>query len=412
MTASKRLPARFNLLTVIIWLLVAAAICFILWQVITRISGSNLPVSTATPNQTLVYRTIAALMTAQHTGTTGTATRTGTPSPTTQSSPVSSIPSQNKTSTPRLDNQTSTPEIACNRAAAGKPIDITIPDDSLLSPGASFIKTWKLVNIGTCTWTTSYYTSFFYGDRMGAPETIALKETVLPAQSVEVSIEMVAPMYPGTYQGNWKLSDPDGALFGIGPNSDSPIWVRIIVPENRSNTATVTPATTPTFSATESPTVTVTTSPTQSPSPTITSSPTQNPSPTSSSTNPPAPTATVTPPVQAKGELTAIPGDAIDLDTLTVNGDGEDLVYQVDPNNYHWLAPKDGATIGVFGNLEPSLADCLSASMSPAPIALESLSTDLFCYTTNQGLPGWAHFLALDPTKFTLSLDLLTWALP
>ncbi len=384
-----------------------------LWQVITRISGSNLPVSTATPNQTLVYRTIAAILTAQYTSTAGTETQTGTLSPTTISTPVTSIPSQDKSSTPGADHQTSTPELSCNRAAAGNPIDITIPDDSLISPGTSFIKTWKLVNIGSCTWSTSYYASFFYGDRMGALETVALKEAVLPAQSVEISIEMVAPIYPGTYQGNWKLSDPSGVLFGIGPNSDSPIWVRIIVPENPSNTATVTPGTTPTFSTTVSPSATFTASPTQSPSPTLTASPTQSPAPTSSSTNPPAPTATVTPPVQASGELIAIPGDTIDLDTLSVNSNDEDLIYQVDASNYHWLAPTNEATIGVFGNLEPSLADCQSANMSPAPIALESLSTGTYlCYTTSQGRIGWSHFSALDPTNFTLSLDLLTWALP
>ena len=117
--------------------------------------------------------------------------------------------------------------------------------------------------------------------------------------------------------------------------------------------------------------------------------------------------------MQARGELTAIPGDMIDLDTLSVNSNDEDLIYQVDANNYHWLAPKNEATIGVYGSLEPSLADCQSANMSPAPIALESLSTGTYlCYTTSQGRTGWARFSALDPTNFTLSLDLLTWALP
>ena len=31
---------------------------------------------------------------------------------------------------------------------------------------------------------------------------------VLPAQSVEISVEMVAPPSPGTFQGNWKLMQP------------------------------------------------------------------------------------------------------------------------------------------------------------------------------------------------------------
>ena len=273
-----------------------------------------------------------------------------TPSPTTSptisftQAPPTPLQSQNITATPVSGNQTSTPPVLCDRAGAGNPIDVTIPDDSLIAPGQGFTKTWKLVNTGSCTWTTAYSVSFFYGDRMDGPESEALKETVLPAQSVEISIEMFAPQAPGTYQGNWKLMNPTGVLFGIGPNGDSPFWVRIIVPENPANTATVTPGFTPTFSTTESP----------------------------------SPTATTTPPVQASGEISSIPGDSIDLDTLTLNSGDEDLAYQVDSNNYHWLAPQIGAMIGVYSRLEPSLEDCQSAGMSTAPIAVESLSVGTY----------------------------------
>ncbi len=121
------------------------------------------------------------------------------------------------TSTPGEAIQAVTLAALCNQAAAGNPIDITIPDDSLIPPGQSFIKTWKLVNIGTCTWTTLYSASFFYGDRMGAPESVPLQANVLPAQSVEISVEMVAPQDPGTYQGNWKLSNPNGGLVWHRP---------------------------------------------------------------------------------------------------------------------------------------------------------------------------------------------------
>lgn len=379
MTTTNRTPLRFSLLTVIVWLAVATGIIFLLWQVITRISGRNLPVSTATPDLTQMYQTIAAMLTTEQTSTATTPAQTLTPSPTVRLTQIPStpLPSPMRSITPGGLTQTSLPEVLCDQAAAGNPIDITIPDDTLIAPGQSIIKTWKLVNSGSCTWTASYSARFFYGDRMDAPESVPLQETILPLQSVEISIEMVAPLTAGTYQGNWKLSNPSGVLFGIGPNGDSPFWVRIIVPQNPSNTFT--PGVTPTSSTTESP----------------------------------SPTATTTPPIQASGELSPVPGDTIDLDTLTLNGGDADLIYQVDANNYHWMAPTAEVAIGVFGSLEPNLADCQAASMSSAPIAVESLSIGTYlCYTSNEGRIGRALLEAVNPDDFTLTLNMLTWALP
>lgn len=34
--------------------------------------------------------------------------------------------------------------------------DVTIPDDTEMLVGEEFIKTWRLKNIGTCTWTSQY----------------------------------------------------------------------------------------------------------------------------------------------------------------------------------------------------------------------------------------------------------------
>jgi len=381
MAITNRTPLRFSLLTVIVWLGVAAGVIFLLWQLITRISGNNLPVSTATPNLTQVYHTIATRLTPPQTSTATSPTQTHPSSPTVilTQMPSTPLPSPLATVTPVSVTQTSIPEVYCDQAAAGNPIDITIPDDTLIPPGQSLIKTWKLVNIGSCTWTTLYSARFFYGDRMGAPEIVPLQGNVLPAQSVEISIEMVAPQTAGTYQGNWKLSNPSGVLFGIGPNGDSPFWVRIIVPENPSATATATQALTATSLPTDMPTS----------------------------------TATATPPVQASGKLSPVPGDAIDLDALTLNSGDEDLEYQVDANQYHWLAPQAGSMIGVYSYLEPSLPDCQSAGMSSAPIAVESLSVGTYlCYATQEERFGRALLEAVKPDDFTLTLDMLTWALP
>src|SRR5271157_1067465 len=46
--------------------------------------------------------------------------------------------------------------------------DVTVPDGTTLAPGATFTKTWRLENIGNCTWTTSYALVFSSGSAMGA----------------------------------------------------------------------------------------------------------------------------------------------------------------------------------------------------------------------------------------------------
>jgi hypothetical protein len=377
MSGKKGVPVRFSLLTVVIWLLVASTTSFLLWQVINRISDHALPVSTPTPNPTQIYQTIAAVLTSQPGSAITTESQNTTPTPTrliilATSNP---IPSPSSTSISAVPTQTGATHPLCNKAEAGNPIDVTIPDNSLLNPEQSFTKTWKLVNVGSCTWTTSYTASFFYGDSLGAPKTVALPEDVPPQQSVEISVEMVAPSTPGTYQGNWKLADPSGSLFGIGPNGDSPFWVRIIVRESQTATPT----------ATSGP------SPTSTPTSEITSTP--------------------TPEGQVSGELSPTPGDGINLETLTLNSSADDLLYQADTSFYHWLIPQDAAMLGVYGTSQPVEFDCQSASMSSAPIAIESLSPGTYlCYLSNNGRFGRMRFVSLDNTSFTLTLDLLTWS--
>jgi hypothetical protein len=88
----------------------------------------------------------------------------------------------------------------CNLAAPGSPIDVTIEDDSVLQPGESFTKVWRLVNAGSCTWTRDYRAEWFYGEKMGDTLSVPLNTTVAPGESVEIYVDMMAPKAPGTYQ--------------------------------------------------------------------------------------------------------------------------------------------------------------------------------------------------------------------
>jgi hypothetical protein len=65
--------------------------------------------------------------------------------------------------------------------------DLTVPDGSSFAPGATFTKTWRLMNIGTCGWTTAYNLVWVGGDSAGAPLSVKLPVDVAPGQMVDVS---------------------------------------------------------------------------------------------------------------------------------------------------------------------------------------------------------------------------------
>jgi hypothetical protein len=104
-------------------------------------------------------------------------------------------------------------------------IDVTIPDDTLLKPGAAFTKTWRLVNSGNTNWGSGYQLVFLRGAQMGASSIIEVPSTV-PGSTVDLSVNMTAPSQNGTYTGYWRLRNPQGVFFG------PEIYVRIRVEGN------------------------------------------------------------------------------------------------------------------------------------------------------------------------------------
>lgn len=119
-----------------------------------------------------------------------------------------------QTAYPSLTSLAPTLAVPCDRAAWVK--DITVPDGTVFGVNTSFVKTWRLRNDGTCTWTTSYKLVFVNGDAMSAPASIALTDSVAPGQEVELSVPFVSPAVKGTYKSNWKLQNASGVSFGLG----------------------------------------------------------------------------------------------------------------------------------------------------------------------------------------------------
>ncbi len=113
--------------------------------------------------------------------------------------------------------------------------DVTIPDDTLVPAGETFTKTWRFQNSGSCHW-TGYTINFLAGDRMGAPDSAPIPDTVA-GETVDISLELTAPTTSGSYSGYFTLKDAEGESINIG--TEKTFWLKIIVGDGeKSPTAT------------------------------------------------------------------------------------------------------------------------------------------------------------------------------
>lgn len=105
----------------------------------------------------------------------------------------------------------------------------TIPDTTILPPRESFVKTWTLRNMGTCTWTPDYALVFIKDEQMGGTSPSPIGETVPPDSTIQLFLPQTAPQEPGAHQGFWKLRSSNGQDFGLGDAADVAFWVKITV---------------------------------------------------------------------------------------------------------------------------------------------------------------------------------------
>jgi hypothetical protein len=195
------------------------------------LAACNLPLGSGSPDTVATMRALttaqAATLQALQTSTSAT--------PTLSSLPTLSFPTLPPLNTPGTITpiptvqgaNTATPISYCDWAAYVK--DVTIPDGTILAPGTAFKKTWRLQNIGTCAWTTSYDLVFSSGDLMGGAAAVGLSTTVYPDQTVDVSVNLRAPAAEGRHRGYWGLRNASGVIFGIGNTSKDAFYVDIKV---------------------------------------------------------------------------------------------------------------------------------------------------------------------------------------
>ena len=115
--------------------------------------------------------------------------------------------------------------------------DVTIPDNSTVAGGSTFTKTWRISNSGTCVWGPGYTLTHYSDERMGAPDSVSLDITP-GGQTVDISVDLVAPNSVGTHRGNFVIKNPAGLIMQI--DDDSRLWLIINVASTVTATATAT----------------------------------------------------------------------------------------------------------------------------------------------------------------------------
>lgn len=309
---------------------------------------------TPVADEASVALTVQAVLEAQATAAPPTAAPPTEVPPTAEVSPT---PTVTLTAT-ATSTQTPIPTL-CD--AAQFVADVTIPDDTEILVNGDFTKTWRLRNVGTCTWTSGYQLIFDHGDRMSAPDSVGLTSgTVPPGATVDVSVNLKAPSELGTYQGFFLLRSPSNVVFGIGPSASSPFWVKIKATQMLTIVTLM-----PLF---------------------------------------PLPL----PIVQSSGTGAILGGGkCFNLDDGTTEGCGSaDADFEFEATLMdHEIDPRSPAAFSSAKTSEPTYSDCSGASLSTSNRDLSM--NRWYCYKTSQDNYGWIKVTGFD--LLTMVFDWKTW---
>jgi len=187
-------------------------------------------VAAPTPDAALISTAAAQTVIANFTLTAAAGTPTPLPSPTETPTLLSTATIETATAIPTLPGGTpgATQAVLCDRYSwIDTTVDVNIPDNTQMTPGQDFVKTWKIKNAGSCTWGAGYTIIYSgYSDKMsGVPQPI--NSVIAPGQEIEISVQFKAPTKVGAYVSAWTLANPAGIPF-FG-NSNKPLFVKIVV---------------------------------------------------------------------------------------------------------------------------------------------------------------------------------------
>jgi hypothetical protein len=186
--------------------------------------GASTTTPEPTPDVAAVRTSAASTVVSRFTLTAAAFTPTPQPTPT-----DTTVPEPEDTATPTA----TVPVVAVVTNAEGTQVelcdslsyvaDVTVPDDTVMSPGQDFVKTWRIKNTGACPWGAGYVLAYAgYSNQMSG-KFVALTEVIQPGQEVEVSVQFKAPTAAGEYLSAWTMRNPQGVTF------PEIVFVRVIV---------------------------------------------------------------------------------------------------------------------------------------------------------------------------------------
>ncbi len=91
--------------------------------------------------------------------------------------------------------------------------DVTVPDGMLIEAGKSFVKKWRVRNVGSTTWGDGYEMVHVDGDPMGTRLGEFKIPAAKPGEEVEISIPMRVPDKAGRIQSVWQPRNKRNQLF-------------------------------------------------------------------------------------------------------------------------------------------------------------------------------------------------------
>jgi hypothetical protein len=203
---------RIKLLSV--WMLVALLLSSCLpapAPVTANLTATLPPVVNNPPTQTSLPPTAAPTQTPYIIVVTATPeAATATPQPTQTQAEAAS-------ETPALPAATAQASVSgCNKA--GFMSDMNYPNGSVVAVTQVFTKTWRIVNQGSCTWSSNYQIVPAQGS---GSVSYNLGVSVPPGHYVDISLTFTAPASAGAYGGSFKLKSPDGEVFGVGADGNA-----------------------------------------------------------------------------------------------------------------------------------------------------------------------------------------------
>lgn len=118
---------------------------------------------------------------------------------------------------PTLPGQTTPAGPLCDNSAFVR--DIGTLDGTVLKPGQAFSKGWLIQNTGTCNWVVGYHLVRVGGNTDFGGDLFVIRSSsqiVLAGQIAEISLNLIAPKTPGSYEARYQMYNDRDVPFGTG----------------------------------------------------------------------------------------------------------------------------------------------------------------------------------------------------